>query len=110
MDVNKAIRVAADDAFTIFGGVRQVIPKNFVIFVPKTETADKAAIVAATRKLKSIGVRILFVGLQNSIDTTFYASIASQPVARYLLTGLDMKELIHVASYEAADTICKGKL
>ena len=59
MDVNKAIRVAADHAFTIVGGIRQVIPKTFVIFVPKTETADKAAIVAATRKLKSIGHTLL---------------------------------------------------
>lgn len=108
VDVNKAIRSAADHLFTIYGGVRQTVPKTLVIFIPQPETVDQDAIKAATEKLKSLGVRILFVGLQDNIDTAFYARVASQPSARYLLTGFDIKELTEVASYEAVDTICKG--
>lgn len=35
MNVVKALELAADNAFTIFGGVRQTAPKTFIVFVPK---------------------------------------------------------------------------
>ncbi|EDO40323.1 predicted protein, partial [Nematostella vectensis] len=34
VDVASAIKLAADNAFTVFGGVRQTVPKTFVLFVP----------------------------------------------------------------------------
>jgi len=94
----------------MFGGVRQTVPKTFVIFVPETETVSKEVIEAASRKLKSMGVRLLFVGLDGKIDVAFYKSISSQPSTRYLLTGYDTQELTDVASFEAVDTICKGEI
>ncbi|KXJ15571.1 Collagen alpha-6(VI) chain [Exaiptasia diaphana] len=108
VDVNQALRSAADHVFTIFGGVRQTVPKTFVIFIPQPETVDQDLIKAMTEKLKSMGVRIMFVGLQEKIDTPFYGQLSSQPSARYLLTGFDIKELTEVATYEAVDTICKA--
>jgi hypothetical protein len=33
-NVKRALQVAADNAFTIFGGVRQTAPKTYVLFVP----------------------------------------------------------------------------
>ena len=110
MNVNQAIRVAADHAFTMFGGVRQIFPKTYILFVPKQATVDESVIKAAADKLKSAGVRLMIVGLDKYLDKTFYKGISSQPSGRYVLSGFDMQELIKVATYEAAEAICKGKI
>ncbi|XP_048583307.1 uncharacterized protein LOC5512020 isoform X1 [Nematostella vectensis] len=110
VDPSKAIQVAADQAFTMFGGVRQVVPKTFVLFMPREATVDRSVVEKAVAKLKSIGVRLMTVGLNKVIskDRDMYNTLSSQPKIRYVLSGFDHPEL-GIAAYEAADTICKGR-
>ncbi|XP_048583231.1 uncharacterized protein LOC5507629 isoform X2 [Nematostella vectensis] len=106
-NVRKALEVASDNAFTIFGGVRQTAPKTFVLFIPGPLKQDMKEIDAAALKLKNMGVRVLMLGIKDKIDASL-ATTASQPPSRYFIQTLDYEEL-GVAAYEAADTVCKAR-
>jgi hypothetical protein len=110
MDLNKALRTAVHQAFTISGGVRQgPYSKIFVIFIPKLDNDDEKITKESADMLKSIGVKLMIVGLSSNVDQRYYRSISSQPASSYIVTGVEMLELIHFATSKAAVAICKGK-
>lgn len=104
LNVAKAIQVAADNAFTIFGGTRPTAPKTFVLYVPSSRPEDAAAIKAASDKLKSVGVRLMVVGSEENVD--FYRGVSTQPPQKHYLHGSYDKNAAGV--FDAVDTICKG--
>jgi len=106
-NVARAIQVAADNAFTIFGGTRPTAPKTFVLYVPKSAPGTSAAIQAAANKLKSIGVKLMIVGLQGT-DEALFKTVSSQPFKKHLLYG--SYDDVHAQVFDAVDTICKGML
>lgn len=106
-NVARAIQVAANHAFTIFGGTRPTAPKTFVLYVPTSAAESSAAIQAAAAKLKSIGVKLMIVGLKES-DESLYKVVSSQPAKKHFLYG--NYDDVHAQVFEAVETICKGKL
>lgn len=104
-DVARAIEVAADHAFTMFGGTRPTAPKTFVLYVPKSTPGTTAAIQTAATKLKSIGVKLMIVGLQDA-DEALFKTVSSQPFKKHFLYGT--YDDVHSQVFDAVDTICKG--
>ena len=106
-NVARAIQVAADHAFTIFGGTRPTAPKTFVLYVPSSAPEASNAIQAAATKLKSIGVKLMVVGLKEA-DEALYRVASSQPSQKHFLYG--SYDDVHSQLFDAVDTICKGTL
>ncbi|EDO40880.1 predicted protein [Nematostella vectensis] len=106
-DTAAAIKVAADHAFSMFGGVRQTQPKVFVLFAPRGSTSTAAEIKEAAEKLKKNGIRLMVVGIDNSADTATYSSAVTQPAKRFLMNTKDYDDL-NAAVWEIADTVCKS--
>lgn len=105
-NVKDALRVAADHAFTMFGGTRPTAPKTFVLFVPGAVSGNADEIQTAAAKLKSVGVRLMVLGLKDKIDYDLFRTATSQPVQKYYRYG--NYDEIGASVYDAADVICKG--
>jgi len=106
-NVKDALRVAADHAFTMFGGTRPTAPKTFVLFVPGQVSGNADEVHTAATKLKSVGVRLMVLGLKDKIDYELFRTATSQPTQKHYRYG-DYDE-IGASVYDAADVICKGK-
>lgn len=106
-NVRDALRVAADHAFTMFGGTRPSAPKTFVLFVPGTVSGNGDEIQAAAAKLKSIGVRLMVMAVKDKNSYDLFSTATSQPAQKHYMYG--DYDLLGASVYDAVDTICKGK-
>ncbi|EDO40326.1 predicted protein [Nematostella vectensis] len=106
-NVAAAMKRASDHAFTIFGGVRQTVPKTFVLFVPRDSTADMAEVNKQAQALKAMGVHIVLFAVDKVTNLDKWKTIASQPARRFFIgnTFDDIAGQI----YDAKETICKGR-
>lgn len=108
-NVEAAFTRAADHAFTIFGGVRQTVPKTFVIFVPREASTPIQNVLAAAQNLKRMGVKVIVLGLNDVPQLNQYRQLAaSQPSSKFFF-GETMDE-ISGSIYNIRETICKGKM
>lgn len=69
---------------------------------------DTNEIQAAANKLKSLGVRIVVLGLQNAVDPRIYRTVVTQPPSKFLLTS-DSFAGLSLALNAASNRICNGK-
>jgi len=107
-NVEAAFKRAADHAFTIFGGVRQTVPKTFVIFVPREASTPVQNVLAAAQNLKRMGVKVVVLGLKEVPQINDYRQYAaSQPSSKFFF-GETLEE-ISGSIYDIKETICKGK-
>lgn len=108
-NVEAAFKRAADHAFTIFGGVRQTVPKTFVIYVPRESSTSVQNVFAAAQNLKRMGVKVVILGLDQVPQLDGYRQYAaSQPSAKYFF-GRTFGD-ISGSIYDVKETICKGNL
>ncbi|EDO34390.1 predicted protein [Nematostella vectensis] len=107
MRIDRAIDTAGDYGFTIYGGVRQTMPKTFVLFAPTNSSSSAAANMKAAEKLKSLGVRLLIVGLTADINKVDFSSVVSQPSRKFLFSSAAYDGFTSVR-HDMASTLCNA--
>ena len=107
-NVVSALDEAYGSTFTMYGGVRQSKPKVFVLIVPEGSVGGQQEVLQGAARLKSLGVRLLTVGVGQNIDQNLYALASTQPSSKFFYGVPDHKELIG-KSRAVADVLCKGK-
>ena len=107
-NVVSALDEAYGSTFTMYGGVRQSKPKVFVLIVPEGSVGGRQEVLQGAARLKSLGVRLLTVGVGQNIDQNLYALASTQPSSKFFYGVPDHKELIG-KSRDVADVLCKGK-
>ncbi|EDO40322.1 predicted protein [Nematostella vectensis] len=108
LNLARAFEVAADHGFTIYGGVRQTVPKIFVVYIPGPVSSPPAEVQAAVTKLKGLGVRVVLLGLDSNIDKSLYSTVSTQPSRKFVLTA-DSFAGLNLALNAAANRICNAK-
>ena len=106
-NVEAAFNRAKDHGFTIFGGVRQTVPKTLVILVPRQPSSSLDNILAAAHNLKMMGVKVVLLGLNQAGNLALYSNVASKPSEKFLF-GSTIEELDGNV-YNIKETICRGK-
>ena len=108
-DVAKALSVAADHGFTVYGGTRPTAPKTFVLVVPgEIPAGQEQAVEDASRKLKSMGVKLMILVLgSDKTNVQDLSRQVSQPARKFLTVG-SYDEMI-AATERNARTICRGE-
>ena len=107
VNVASALKEAAHNTFTIFGGVRQSSPKAFVLVVPEGSVNSRQEVLTAAERLKSLGVRLFIVGVGAGIDANLLRLSSSQPYAKFFHNIPDHKTLF-IKSRDIAEVVCKG--
>lgn len=108
VNVVSALDEAFRFTFTIFGGVRQSSPKVFILLVPEGSVSSQQEVRDAAAKLKSLGVRLLTVGVGRNIDQNLYELASTQPPSKFFYSVPDHRDLSE-KSRDIAGVICKGK-
>lgn len=107
-NVTKALQVAADYGFTIFGGTRPTAPKTFVLVIPGAiPSGEVPAVEAAARKLKAMGVRLLLLGVNGGPDLNTLKRLSTQPSRKFVTYG-NYDDFI-ASSEPISKVICRGK-
>lgn len=87
-NIAKALQVAADYGFTIFGGTRPTAPKTLVLIVPGAiPPGEEAAVEAAAKKLKGMGVRLVLLGVNGGPDENALKRLSTQPSKKFVTYG-----------------------
>lgn len=109
INVVSALDEAFRSTFSIFGGVRQSKPKSFVLLVPEGSVSSRQEVLNAAARLKSLGVRLLTVGIGGSIDQNLYELASTQPPSKFFYDVPNHNDL-NAKSRDVAEVICKGNL
>lgn len=107
INLEDAINVASDRAFTIYGGVRQTSPKALIILVPGFPSNTESSLGQAVKKLKGLGVKVFVLGLNSIVNTPGIKTLASQPSTKYVYGASNYRALASQA-HKIVDTLCKG--
>lgn len=106
-NITKALKVAADYGFTIYGGTRPTAPKTFILVVPGAiPPGEESAIKDAARKLKAMGVRLVVLGIKGGPDEQTLRRISTQPSRKYVTYG-SYNDFI-ASTERISRTICRG--
>ena len=108
VNVVSAMDEASHTTFTIFGGVRQSAPKAFILLVPEGSTKSRQEVLAASGRLKSLGVRLVTVAVGGRVDQNLYQLASTQPPSKFFYNIPDHNDLSAKAR-DVADVVCKGK-
>ena len=109
VNVVSALEEAYRFSFTIFGGVRQSSPKVFILLVPEGSASSQQEVLYAASRLKSLGVRVLTLGIGGSIDRNLYELASTQPSSKFFYNVPNHGDLSQ-KSRDVAEVICKGNL
>lgn len=109
VNVVSALDEAFRFAFSIFGGVRQSKPKAFILLVPEGSVSSQQEVLNAAARLKSLGVRLLTVGIGGRIDQNLYELASTQPPSKFFYDVPNHNDL-SAKSRDVAEVICKGNL
>lgn len=107
VNVVSALDEAFRSTFSIFGGVRQSKPKSFVLLVPEGSVSSRQEVLNAAARLKSLGVRLLTVGIGRNIDQNLYELASTQPPSKFFYDVPNHNDL-KAKSRDVAEVICKG--
>jgi len=107
-NITKALQVAADYGFTIFGGTRPTAPKTLVLLVPGAiPPGEEVVVEAAARKLKGMGVRLLLLGIKGGPDESTLKRLSTQPSKKFVTYG-NFDDFI-ASTEPISKVICQGK-
>ena len=109
VNVVSALDEAFRFTFSIYGGVRQSKPKAFILIVPEGSTSSQQEVLLAANRLKSLGVRLLTVGVGGSINQNLYQLASTQPPSKFFYNVPNINDL-STKSRDVAEVICKGNL
>ena len=108
VNVVSALSEAAHNTFTIFGGVRESVPKAFVLLVPEGSVNNPQEVLAAAEMLKSLGVKLIIVAVGRGIDQNLFQLASTQPHSKFFHNVSDLGTLF-TKSRDIAELVCKGK-
>ena len=108
VNVAAALEEAFHNTFTIYGGVRQSAPKALILLVPEGSSSSRQAVQDAAERLKSLGVRLLIIGVGANIDQSLYELASTQPASKFFYLVPDPLSL-NTYGRSVADVVCKGK-
>lgn len=109
VNVVSALDEAFRFTFSIYGGVRQSKPKAFILIVPEGSASSQQEVLLAAARLKSLGVRLLTVGVGGSINQNLYKLASTQPPLKFFYNVPNINDL-STKSRDVAEVICKGNL
>jgi len=109
VNVVSALDEAFSFTFSIYGGVRQSKPKAFILVVPEGSVSSQEEVISAANRLKSLGVRLLSVGVGGSINQALYQLASTQPPSKFFYNVPNSNDL-STKSRDVAEVICKGNL
>ena len=109
VNVVSALDEAFRFTFSIYGGVRQSKPKAFILIVPEGSVSSQQEVLLAAARLKSLGVRLLTVGVGGSINQDLYKLASTQPPSKFFYNVPNINDL-STKSRDVAEVICKGNL
>ena len=109
VNVVSALDEAFRFTFSIYGGVRQSKPKAFILIVPEGSVSSQQEVLLAAARLKSLGVRLLTVGVGGSINQNLYKLASTQPPSKFFYNVPNINDL-STKSRDVAEVICKGNL
>ena len=109
VNVVSALDEAFRFTFSIYGGVRQSKPKAFILIVPEGSASSQQEVLRAAARLKSLGVRLLTVGVGGSINQNLYELASTQPPSKFFYNVPNPNDL-GTKSRNVAEVICKGNL
>ena len=108
-NIDKAVRLAATDAFSLEGGTRQGVPKVLVVITKGNCANCKEKLSEAVQGLKDDGVQVVALALGTEINRLELLEMASVPPQRNFFAAkahLLNPKLIQGVS----EAICLGKL
>ena len=77
-NVQKALKVARDELFSLANGARRSVPKTLILFTSETEGKD-SAIDAVAKQLKDNGVNVIVLAIGSNVKKQDLSGIASDP-------------------------------
>lgn len=105
-NMDKAVRLASREAFSLRGGTRQGSPKVLVLITAGDCSTCKESLAAAVEPLQNDGVQIVTLAIGNKVNKAELLGISSIP-------GLEEKstsQLINsVLIQKISDAVCRGK-
>lgn len=105
-NVSATLKMAADNTFTIFGGVRPSAPKTMILITVGSNETSKEILQAAER-LKELGVRLIIVGIGEGLDADLMKLASSQPSSRFYYEARQYVD-VHSQLDKLIDSACKG--
>ena len=109
-NMDKAARLAATDAFSLKGGMRQGAPKVFLLITAGNCGSCKERLMNAVAPLENDGIQIVTIAVGNKISRDELESITSKPLTRNLFIQSSIVQLPNpLLIQKVSDAVCRGK-
>ena len=109
-NIDKALRLAHNDVFTIAGYTRQKAPKILVLITASDCSTCKESVADAVKPLKEAGVHVITIPIGNKVQLTEMDTIASLPSRQYVIPQQTFAELLNgIFIQRVSQMICSGK-
>ncbi len=110
-NIDKAIAVAATDAFSLKGGTRQGVPKVLVLVVAGNCKSCTEKLPEAIQRVKEDGVHVVALAIGNQVDMKELTDTVSLPPQRNLFEAATVDKLLNaVFIQKVSEAICLGEL
>lgn len=108
-NMDKVARLAATEAFSIKGGIRQGVPKVFLLITAGDCRSCKESLLDAVAPLEEDGVQIVTLAVGNKVDVNELQKISSKPVARNFFRQASVLDIRNPKFVQKlSEEVCKG--
>ena len=104
--VDRALRAARRDLFSLKGGMRQGHPRQLIIVTAGASSPGSESIESAAKGLDDLGVNRFAVGINNGVSVRFLTSLATDN--RYVLKA-NRPQLLKGQASTLQRLMCQGK-
>lgn len=110
-NMDKAARLASAEAFSLKGGLRQGVPKVFLLITAGNCASCKEKLVDAVAPLQDDGVQIITMAIGNKIDVGELQAISSIPEGKIFFQKSSVLDLSSPKVIQELDeAICSSEL
>ena len=102
-----SLEVARDALFSTVNGARRDVPKTLILFISKTDGADRR-LEATANTMKERGINVIVIATGSDINTKDLAGIASDQTK--LIVPSDLTNAVENASLTAASKSLPGSV
>lgn len=103
--IDRCLRAAKKDLFSLEGGVRQGQPRRLIILTSGKSSPDSEAIEVAAKDLDDLRVARVAVGIKNDVDINYLRGLASEN--RFAYRARQPSDLLSNLN-DMRQTLCEG--
>ena len=110
-NMDKALRLAKQDIFSLKGGTRQSASKVLILITAGNCAGCKEPLATAVQPIKDGGIQVITLGIGNKVDQADLEKMSDYPTRANLFKRQNIEQLINaVFIQKISEAACKGKL